>query len=716
MTPELPIRAAITAAVLLAASPAAARAGDGGFAQSDVVPLAGAHAVAVSDFTNDGLADLAVVVGGSSPHVQIRLQTPDGALVPDGSFSFGPDPDRIAVADFNRDGNTDLAVTNPGGKYVKVKLGLGDGRFQDAEIIEVPGFKPYDLAVADLDGDGVDDLAIPVVSSTGVRLLARFTSNGDGTWAAQNAVALDGSTVVAADLLGDKQPDTREDLATVEFLGSRLVPVLATPDGGHSAGQPVPLGARLNDSRALAVADLDANGRTDVVAATADGKLVALLGNGDGTFAPAKETTLGRQGPPTALAVGDYDSDGREDVAVADGGGKLAHVLLGDGTGGFEAAPPVPVAGTPTDLATADFDDDGTLDLVAVNEQEGTLAMRHGTGPALLDGNLLENGGFEGPTPSGKIQPVGIPGWELGGGAHWLRYGAPSHAYTPSALASPRFGTGGARMFWGGASAATGGITSATQVVEVGAHAAAIDQERATMRFSAYLGGSLMYADAMEAKAEYLGAAGDVRGFLSLGPVTPGDRHNVTTLLRRDGQAPLPAGTRSIRVTLTSVDADKAYSSALADNVKLTVAVGRPRRPGTGPGSGPGDAPPPPAGGFGALTQVELAPVRTRLAGRQAAAPAAAQRQRLRRHRDPAALARVRTAGKARRVRARIPRVAIAPFSTRVVEVPLPAALRKQLARRHRARVRAAAVVRDPAGVTRRVAISFTLTRKGGSR
>ena len=713
MTPELPIRAAIAAAVLLAAIPAAAHAGDGGFAQSEVVPLSGAHSLAVSDFTNDGLADLAVVLRGGGTQVQIRSQTPDGDLVPGNPVSVGPDPDRIAVADFNRDGNTDLAVTNPAAKYVKVKLGLGDGSFQDAEIIEVAGFKPYDLAVADLNGDGADDLAIPVVSTNGVRLVARFTSNSDGTFAARNAIAIDGSTLVTADLLGDKQPDTLEDLATVEFLGSRLTPVLATPDGGHSAGQPTPLGAKLNDSRALGVADLDADGRTDIVAATVNGKLVALLGNGDGTFAPAKETTLGKEGPYNAVAVGDYDSDGREDVAVADAAGKVAHVLLGDGAGGFSAAPQVPVAGTPTDLAAADFDDDGTLDLVTVNEDEGTLAMRYGTGPGLLAGNLLENGGFEGPTPSGKIQPVGIPGWSLGGGSHWLRYGAPSHAYAPSAIASPRFGTGGARMFWGGASAATGGITSATQTVDVAAQAAAIDQERATVRFSAYLGGSLMYADAMEAKVEYLDAAGDVRGFLGLGPVTPEDRHNVTTLLRREGRAPLPAGTRSIRVTLTSVDADKAYSSALADNVKLTLAVAPP--PTAGPRPGPGN-PPPPAAGFGALTQVQLEAVRTRVA---AGKPL---RLRLRNANGftvtaaPRVSAKVRTANRARRVRGRGPQVDVAPFSGRVVKVALPAALRKQLARRHRARLRAAAVVRDPAGTTRRVAISITLKTKGAPR
>ena len=712
MSHDLPTRAALAAAALLAALPAAAHAGDGGFAQSDVIPLTGAHALAVSDFTNDGRADLAVVLRGASTGVQIRYQTPDGDLVPDVVIPIGQDPDRIAVADFNRDGNTDLAVTNPSAKYVAVRFGLGDGKFDNSTNVTPGGdFKPYDVEVADLNGDGVDDLAVPVVSTGGVRLVDRYVSDGQGGFTKANSIALDGSTVVAADLLGDKQQDTLEDLATVEFLGASLTPVLAAPDGNHAAGQPTPLGAKLNDSRALAVADFDGNGRTDVVAATVDGKVGVLLGKGDGTFAPRQDTVLGKDLALNAVAVGDFDADGREDLAVADGDGKVAHVLLGEGTGRFRAAPKVPVAGTPADLATGDFDDDGTLDLVTVNEQEGTLAMRYGTGPALLDGNLLENGGFEGPTPSGKLQPAGVPGWNLGGGFTWLRYGAPSHAYAPDAIGSPRFGTGGARMFWGGASTATGGITSATQTADVSAQAAAIDQGRAVMSFSAYLGGSLFYPDTMEAKAEYLDAAGDARGFLTLGPVTPGDRHNVTTLLRRAGRAPLPAGTRRIRVTLTSVDADKAYSSALADNVKLTVAIAP---PAGGPGPGGGEVPR--AEGFGALTQVGLEPVRTRLA---AGKPL---RLRLRNANGftvtatPRLSARVRTASRARKVRATGRPADLAPFSARVVKVALPAALRKQLARRHRARVRAAVVLRDPAGTTRRVAITITLKTKGAPR
>jgi hypothetical protein len=95
-------------------------------------------------------------------------------------------------------------------------------------------------------------------------------------------------------------------------------------------------------------------------------------------------------------------------------------------------------------------------------------------------------------------------------------------------------------MLWGGSSSATDGVTTATQTVDVGSTAPAIDRGWAVARLSAYLGGALAYPDAMSASADFLDAAGSVRGRIVLGPVTPADRHNVTTLLRREGEQTVP--------------------------------------------------------------------------------------------------------------------------------------------------------------------------------
>ena len=66
--------------------------------------------------------------------------------------------------------------------------------------------------------------------------------------------------------------------------------------------------------------------------------------------------------------------------------------------------------------------------------------------------------------------------------------------------------------------------------------------------------------------------------------MTAEQRHNATTLVRREGEAPVPPGTRRIRVTLTS-QASAPVSSALAvalEEGSRTFSLGLPRlRDGT---------------------------------------------------------------------------------------------------------------------------------------
>ncbi|HZB76960.1 MAG TPA: VCBS repeat-containing protein, partial [Solirubrobacteraceae bacterium] len=563
---------AVTALAALAALPAAAQAGDGGFAPGDDIPLPAPRSLAAADFDNDGHTDLAVVIGGSVPGVQIRKHTVNGDMPPGNTIEAGTQPDQLAVADFDRDGNADLAVTDSAASIVRLRLGKGDATFTAGPTVDVgAGYRPTGLAVGDFDGDARDDLAIAATSATGAALIRVALGMGDGSFDAQRVLGARAAALVAGNLRSDADPDTFEDLVLATGTTTDARSLLATGGGAFEPGTDFGLGGKAPGPRSLALADVEADGRPDLVAAT-DGGASVRPGRGDGSFGPPVPIALGTGAAPLAVAAGDFDADGHEDVAVGDDGG-LVRVRLGDGAGGFRAAPDVRVGGAPSDLVVGDFDGDGTDDLATAGTAANRVSVRFGTGPDALDDNLLVNGGFEGPTPGGRPRTPGIVEWELGGGATWLRYGAPSHAFSPSAAAAPRFATGGARMLWGGASAATGGVTTATQTADVTPSAVGIDHGWATMRFSAYLGGTLAYEDAMSARAEFLDAGGALLGNADLPPVTPADRHNVTTLLRREARQVVPAGTRTIRVTFTSVDPDQSSSSALADNAELNVRV-----------------------------------------------------------------------------------------------------------------------------------------------
>jgi hypothetical protein len=78
-------------------------------------------------------------------------------------------------------------------------------------------------------------------------------------------------------------------------------------------------------------------------------------------------------------------------------------------------------------------------------------------------------------------------------------------------------------------------------------------------------------------------AADNELGAVTLGPVDAAARGNRTILLPRSGSAQVPAGTRSIVVTLTATRAAGSTDDAYADNVKLTLDAPTPNPDRTAP-------------------------------------------------------------------------------------------------------------------------------------
>jgi hypothetical protein len=202
-------------------------------------------------------------------------------------------------------------------------------------------------------------------------------------------------------------------------------------------------------------------------------------------------------------------------------------------------------------------------------------------GAAGQSANLLVNPGAEAQT-GGTDSSGGLPpsGWTVSGDETVVQYGASGGFPDPTVSA----GIGGGSDFFAGGNDAT---SSADQVVDVSAAAAGIDAGQTTATLSADLGGFDTQGDSAEVTATYLSAAGAALGTLTAGPVTEADRNGQTTLLPRSAGGPIPAGTRSIGVVLTSTRTDGAYNDGYADNLSLTLG-------GAGSTSVTPPAPPPP--------------------------------------------------------------------------------------------------------------------------
>lgn len=252
--------------------------------------------------------------------------------------SGGVNPQWTAIADLNGDGKQDLAVINncpQCDSQIGVLLGNGDGTFQPATTYDSGGAGPVSIQAADLNGDGKMDLIVvngcvevPNQSCqfTSIGLVGVLLGNGDGTF----------------------QP----------------VHVYNTGGWGPTA---------------MAIADVNGDGRADVVITRGNtgcwGQTAAidvLLGKGDGTLRPVKTYASGGCGAD-AITIADVNHDGKLDLVVAntcsvDSCNGLISVLLGNGNGTFRAAKNFQSGGMyASSVAVADVNEDGKLDVVVAN-------------------------------------------------------------------------------------------------------------------------------------------------------------------------------------------------------------------------------------------------------------------------------------------------------------------------------------------------------------
>src|SRR5262245_39981846 len=130
----------------------------------------------------------------------LRTAQPAAAepLFPNSSYPAGTGPSGIALADLDRDGMPDLAVADGGSDSVLVRLGQGDGTF-GAETRIPCGPGPTSIAAGDVSGDSVADL---VVTNTYDNQVTTLVGKGDGTFYAPfvSAVQLYPGSVKLLDL------------------------------------------------------------------------------------------------------------------------------------------------------------------------------------------------------------------------------------------------------------------------------------------------------------------------------------------------------------------------------------------------------------------------------------------------------------------------------------------------------------------------------------
>ncbi|HUB09095.1 MAG TPA: VCBS repeat-containing protein, partial [Myxococcales bacterium] len=307
-------------------------AGDGTFSllPNPIAFPTGASSLVVADFNNDGYQDLAVASNGGNS-ITILLYEADGGFVSSSMNDIFKKPIALLVADLQQPGSHDLIVgaansalvpevvtlINQGGSFT-----LGStATLVDGVVALTPG---------DFNGQS-NEVDVAALGAHGVTIVA---ITGAGTTITPGVpVPLTTSNVVAgASGNLDGHPNGVSDLAVADAQNNQVIPLL-----NGSSGLAAQAALAVNAPTAAAVADLNGDGKPDVAAAgtsvggTSD--VLVFINQTVGSassltfFTPVGAYVVGAQ--PVALAVGDLNGDGRPDLVTASGGNDNLSVLLG---------------------------------------------------------------------------------------------------------------------------------------------------------------------------------------------------------------------------------------------------------------------------------------------------------------------------------------------------------------------------------------------------
>jgi hypothetical protein len=263
---------------------------------------------AVVDVDGDGLPDVVGYVAGTKTPISVVVLLGNG----DGTFKpavTSPGPflqflRNFSFADLRNNKKPDLLLVGtgegPGTGTFEVMSNNGDGNFA-AAVTYFAGGPNGTVAAADYNGDGNVDVFV----GTDANGIAKLFGKGDGTFqpAAFLTNTLCGTTcfgLLSGDFNGDGKPDIIEP-STQSFQV-----LLGKGDGTFT-------GVTVNDplDYPFQLADINGDGKLDVIRDLTGDVLSILFGNGDGTFLPP--VVLQPAGTPL---IADFNGDGRLDLFV----------------------------------------------------------------------------------------------------------------------------------------------------------------------------------------------------------------------------------------------------------------------------------------------------------------------------------------------------------------------------------------------------------------
>jgi len=368
-----------------------------------------------ADMNGDGKPELLVPAQGSAGRNRVvtlrntsTSGTPSFAAAIASLYNDGAQGLRFALGDLDYNGRLELAVTD----YAQDRVGtstvnLGSGGSSSTYALPA-GSGPRAVAVGDFDGDGLSDVVALTEQAPNVAVLVNqqyLSSSGGFTYFLQGPQRF-GALPAGCDpqqlRLADLDGDGRLDLLVLDIANQAVYVLRNTSTAaGVNVASAVSLSLPAGSAPVgLAVADLDRDGRLDILTANRGTHAVGILRNtstvGSISMAAATQVVLAASTSLSAVATGDVDGDGKLDVLANNGG--TVNVLLNQSSVGsiVLGTPRLTVTTGGIGLAVADLDGDGDLDFATADGTAFTLPVRlnQPTSPVVLSVGAPANGTY----------------------------------------------------------------------------------------------------------------------------------------------------------------------------------------------------------------------------------------------------------------------------------------------------------------------------------
>ncbi len=371
-------------------------------------PAAGRYdALATADFNHDGHVDIAAYDRLLHGDGSGAFTTASSSLL-GGGFAADDYLVGVAAPDLDRDGWNDIVLRGRDAVVV-LRNDAGTGfELAGAYRSYAAGYLRRTVAVADLDGDGLDDVIAYPHSFIGDEYMHEY--RGMAVFFGRPHARLAGTEY--CEPFGADDPRNRGDATAIHLRSDGIADLIRSgtadslyllPNRGDSGfGSPTTLGP----GSMVTVVDLDHDGLDDLVSQMGT-SIEVRLGQDTRTLSVANPVGTGK-----VLAAGDLDGGQGVDLVVRDGPGDLA-LLTGDGLGGFLPPLPLGVTASFSDAATCraavgDLDGDGLGDLVLAKWDEhlgDSLCVFHSNerGPV----QIVQRLGFPSGGESANWCPIG---------------------------------------------------------------------------------------------------------------------------------------------------------------------------------------------------------------------------------------------------------------------------------------------------------------------